>query len=126
MSASFLTYDDSSVKTKIANWTQKLPWIKPHYAVKSNPTQQLLLDVLNSKVNYFFYYNKFQVCGFDCAIKNEIKSVLRLGCNPKDVIFSNSVKIVLKHKLQESDIEYAYRKGVRVTTADSIDELIKI
>ena len=34
------------------------------------------------------------MCGFDCASKNEIKSVLKLGCNPREVIFSNSVKIV--------------------------------
>jgi len=59
------------------------------------------------------------MCGFDCASKNEITNVLKLGCSPKDIVFSNSVKI-------ESEIEWAYRKGVRLTTADSIDELIKI
>lgn len=91
-SASFLTYDRSSVQNKILNWTQKLPWIQPHYAVKSNPIQQLIKDVHSSKV---FRYYTFQVCGFDCASKNEIKSVLKLGCNPADVIFSNSIKIVI-------------------------------
>lgn len=94
--------------SKIFNWSQKLPWIQPHYAVKSNPIEHLIKDVHASNV-----------CGFDCASKNEIKSVLKLGTNPADVIFSNSIKI-------ESDIEYAYRKGVRFTTADTIDELIKI
>lgn len=60
-----------------------------------------------------------QFCGFDCASKKEIVTVLRKGANPKNIIFSNPIK-------EERDIEYAYRKGVRVTTADSIDELKKI
>jgi diaminopimelate decarboxylase len=57
--------------------------------------------------------------GFDCASKNEIKLVLQNGANPREIIFSNPVKL-------ESDIEYAYRKGVRITTADTIEELMKI
>jgi len=58
-------------------------------------------------------------CGFDCASKSEIRTALKLGTSPKDIIFSNPIKL-------ESEIEYAYRKGVRYTTADTIDELIKI
>jgi len=42
-----------------------------------------------------------------------------MGLHPKNIVFSNSVKL-------ETDIDYAYRKGVRLTTADTIDELIKI
>lgn len=42
-----------------------------------------------------------------------------MGHHPKNIVFSNSVKL-------ERDIDYAYRKGVRLTTADTIDELIKI
>jgi diaminopimelate decarboxylase len=45
--------------------------------------------------------------------------ILSKGSNPKDIIFSNPIKL-------ETDIDYAYRKGVRITTADTIDELIKI
>jgi len=88
-------------------WKTDLPWIKPHYAVKSNPIDQLLQDVMNKD------------CGFDCASKSEIKTILKMGVHPSNIIFSNSIKI-------DSDIDYAYRKGVRYTTADTIDELIKI
>jgi len=95
------------VQERISDWKTSLPWIKPHYAVKSNPMEQLLQDV-----------NK-QECGFDCASKSEIKTVLKMGVHPSNIVFSNSIKI-------ESDIDYAYRKGVRYTTADSIDELLKI
>jgi len=45
LSDSFLTYDTKSVQERIYDWKTKLPWIKPHYAVKSNPIGQLLEDV---------------------------------------------------------------------------------
>ena len=48
-----------------------------------------------------------------------------MGVHPSNIVFSNSIKIV-PFLYQESDIEYAYRKGIRYTTADTIDELIKI
>jgi len=47
-SNSFLIYDDSSIKQKIKNWTEKIPWIKPHYAIKSNPIQVLVKDIFDS------------------------------------------------------------------------------
>lgn len=42
-----------------------------------------------------------------------------MGEKPQNIIFSNPIKL-------ETDIEYAYRKGVRITTADTFDELKKI
>jgi len=42
-----------------------------------------------------------------------------MGEKPSNIIFSNPIKL-------ECDIEYAYRKGVRITTADTFDELKKI
>ena len=57
--------------------------------------------------------------GFDCASMTEIKSVLRVGGSVDDIIYSNSIK-------NEEDLIWAETKGINVTTADSIDELIKI
>lgn len=42
-----------------------------------------------------------------------------MGASPKDIIYSNSVK-------NETDIIYADQMGVKYTTADSIDEIIKL
>jgi diaminopimelate decarboxylase len=57
--------------------------------------------------------------GFDVASKGEIKTVLKLGTSPDRIVLSNSVK-------KEEDIAYAKKKGVKLTTADTLDELIKI
>lgn len=77
------------------------------YAIKSNPIEPLLNDMTNYET------------GFDCASKGEIKTVLKLGTSPDRIVLSNSIK-------KEEDIGYAAKKGVRLTTADTIDELIKI
>lgn len=45
--------------------------------------------------------------------------MLQLGEKPSNIVFSNPIKT-------EEDILYAYRKGIRLTTADTIDELKKI
>lgn len=59
-----------------------MPWIQPFYAIKSNPIQPLLND-LSSHENI----------GFDCASKAEIKLALELGTLPKDIVYSNSIKL---------------------------------
>lgn len=45
--------------------------------------------------------------------------MLKLGTDPSRIVLSNSIK-------KEEDITYAMKKGVKLTTADTIDELIKI
>jgi len=56
---------------------------------------------------------------FDCASKGEINTILKLGVSPSNIIYSNPVK-------EEKELVYALKKGVNYTTADTVDELIKI
>lgn len=107
LSASFLAYSKPSLAKQVDNWQQVLPWITPHYAVKSNPIQPLVQDIIKKGVR------------LDCASKNEMKQAIELGANPAHIILSNSVK-------DFRDIEYAKQIGVKLTTADTIDELKKI
>jgi len=86
----------------VSNWQSKLPWIQAFYAIKSNPIFPLLND-LSAKENV----------GFDCASKTEIKIALELGTQPKDIVYSNPVKL-------ESDLAWANKKGIRLTTADTL------
>lgn len=69
-------------------WKKLLPWIKPFYAIKSNPGDLLIDDAIS------------QGTGFDCASKNEIKQVLKHGVDPKNIVFSNPIK-------SEDDVIYA-------------------
>jgi len=100
-------YNKNDLTSKVDAWKEKLSWITPHYAVKSNPISPLLQDLV------------IRGGSFDCASKGEIKSILKLGVSPFNIIYSNPVK-------EERDIMYAREKGIEVTTADTFDELLKI
>lgn len=39
-------YNPNQTKRKIRTWKEKLPWITPHYAMKSNPTEIILKDLI--------------------------------------------------------------------------------
>lgn len=39
---SFMVYNPEGVAQQLRNWRERLPWIKPHYAIKSNPIELLL------------------------------------------------------------------------------------
>lgn len=53
-------YNSTEAMRKFTNWNMTFPWIKAHYAVKSNPTLPLLKD-LHARGS-----------GFDCASRAEI------------------------------------------------------
>lgn len=107
LQTSCLLYNPNEAMRKFDNWAQELPWIKAHYAIKSNPALPLLND-LQAKQS-----------GFDCASRTELENVLSIGADKRYVVYSNPIK-------DESDLVWAERNGIQMTTADSIDELIKI
>jgi hypothetical protein len=58
LSSSCLVYNPTEASRKLKAWKNTLPWIKPHYAIKSNPTMELIKDLAN------------QGAGMDCASKD--------------------------------------------------------
>lgn len=107
LQTSCLLYNSTEAMRKFDNWNQTLPWIKAHYAIKSNPALPMLNDL------------QARQSGFDCASRVELENVLDLGADKKYVVYSNPIK-------DESDLQWAERNGIQMTTADSIDELIKV
>ncbi len=107
LSSSFLIYNSKYTMGKIHTWKQKLPWIKPFYAIKSNPIMPLIQDVVRSKL------------GFDCASKGEMQKAMNLGVSSNNIVYSNSIK-------EENDIKFAMKNDVLLTTADTFEELQKI
>ena len=59
-STSSLLYNSHETKRKYHSWNKALPWIKPHYAIKANPSDVILNDLIEEGSN------------FDCASKTEI------------------------------------------------------
>jgi len=103
----FYIIDLNNVITQYAKWLDKLPNIKPYFAVKSNPDIKIikLLAELG--------------CNFDCASKNEISNILDIIDNPVRIIFANPCKI-------PSHIKYACENDIDIMTFDCIEELEKI
>ncbi|XP_055834624.1 ornithine decarboxylase [Solanum dulcamara] len=103
----FYVLDLGEVVSLMDQWNTALPNIRPFYAVKCNPEPSFLsmLSAMGSN--------------FDCASRAEIEYVLSLGISPDRIVFANPCK-------PESDIIFAEKVGVNLTTYDSEEEVYKI
>jgi len=104
---SFYSLDLSVLKRVYDEWTETLPHIKPYYAVKCNPTPEIVQKLADLGSN------------FDCASPAEIQQVLDLGVEPERILYANPCKRV-------QDIAFAKENGIMRTTFDSVCELKKI
>jgi len=106
----FYIIDLGAIVKKYLEWINYLPRVKPFYAVKCNPSPAIIktIGLLGGS--------------FDCASKGEIATVQNLvpGIDmANEIIFANPCK-------QLVDMRSAKKSGVRMTTFDNEDELIKI
>jgi diaminopimelate decarboxylase len=67
LSPSFMIYNRTETLRKIAVFRAKLPWINLFYAMKANPIDALLRDVVGAGT------------GVDCASRAEIQEALNVG-----------------------------------------------
>jgi ornithine decarboxylase len=108
----FYIMDLSRIARQYLQWVDHLPRCEPFYAIKCNSQTPMIKTV------------GALGCGFDCASTAEMKAVLELdGVDStfmeEKVIFANPCK-------QISHILYAKKCNVKMTTADSEEELIKL
>lgn len=102
----FYTSKDA-LRTTYQLFTHLFPNSEVYYALKANSDPAILT-----------YLNE-QGCGFEAASAYEIDMLLRVGVQPKDIIYGTSVK-------PSSHIIYARRAGVDRFAADSKEEVEKI
>jgi len=76
-----LVYNPAEALRKITAWKNSLPWIQPHYAIKSCPSMDLIKDLAA------------QGAGMDCASRAEIETALQAGVPMEDIVYSNPIKI---------------------------------
>lgn len=91
-------------------WKNKLPFIKPFYAIKCNPDKKIL--------NYMV--TNLGLKSFDCASQKEIENVLDITKDASHIIYANPCKRI-------SSLQYCnsiYKN--MMMTFDSIEELKKI
>ncbi|KAF8385023.1 odc-1 [Pristionchus pacificus] len=88
-------------------WKRELPQIEPFYAVKCNSDETMVQALAALGV------------GFDCASREEIDIVMRMGVAQERIIYANPCKT-------RSFIAHAEEKGVTMMTFDNAEELEKI
>jgi len=103
----FYAIDLGESVRRIHRWKELLPRVEPFYAMKCNNNPELLKTLAELGLS------------FDCASKEEINTVLKMGVDPSKIIFANPCKPV-------NYIKYAARNDVTLMTFDNADELLKI
>ena len=103
----FLVLNIKRVEENFDQLKTLLPFAKIYYAIKANPNNEILKMLLAKGSN------------FDIATIYELDQLLELGVPPEKISYGNTIK-------KETDIEYAYKKGIRHFATDSITDLNKI
>ena len=103
----FLVVDVSGVEQNYLDLRGHFPKADIHYAVKANPAPELLLSLWDAG------------CNFDVASPQEVNLCLHLGIPAESLSYGNTIK-------KAKDIAFAYARGVRLFSFDSVTELGKL
>lgn len=103
----YLVIDLDVVDELFGGLTAALPGMRILYAVKANPAVELLERLAGLG------------CGFDVASPGEIERCLKLGIEPEQLSYGNTIK-------KEQDIAFAWSSGIRTFAVDSHVELSKL
>jgi ornithine decarboxylase len=103
----FLVLDLKKVAANYDALHNNLPFASIFYAVKANPHPEIIKLLSRKGAN------------FDIASIYEFNELLHLGVSPSRVSFGNTIK-------KSEDIEYFFKKGVRLYATDSESDLKKI
>ncbi len=102
-----LVVDLDLVERNYIDLSESLAPAKVYYAVKANPETAVLRKLFRRGSN------------FDVASRGEIDICMGIGIPAERLSFGNTIK-------KQSDIAYAYGRGVRLFAFDSIEELGKL
>src|SRR4051794_20673071 len=103
----FLAGDTRLVAQRLVGFEAALPGVRPFYALKCNSEPEVLRTVAEHGA------------GFEIASLGELRMLQRVGVDPKDVLYSNTVK-------PAAHVRAAYEAGVWRFAIDSEGELDKI
>lgn len=100
---SFFVMDLQSVRDRVSQWKSLLPQVEIFYSFKTNSDPEIIKTMLEQQSN------------FDCASKEEIRTAIGLGVNPKNIIYANPCKM-------DEHLEFARDNGVNLMTFDCAEE----
>jgi ornithine decarboxylase len=99
-------YDKPALLHQVNRWSSEIPWIKPYYAVKSNPLHYVINDLVQHKVNDFHV-------GLDVASVKETNNAL-MYTSIENTIYTNPH--IIPHEINE-DFQF------NIKVVDSLCEL---
>jgi ornithine decarboxylase len=102
-----LIIDLDIIKRKYEQMKKNFFYAKIHYAVKANPSDEIIKLLIGLGSN------------FDVASIYELDSLLSLGVTPEKISYGNTIK-------KSQDIQYCYKKGVRLFVTDCLNDLNNI
>jgi len=102
-----LVMDLEKVGERYDELLQAMPGARIYYALKANPLDDVVALLRDRGAS------------FDVASRFEIDQLLTLNVSPERMSYGNTIK-------KESDIAYAYQKGIRVFTTDSRSDVEKL
>jgi ornithine decarboxylase len=88
-------YDKSALIEQANKWSNNIPWIKPYYAVKSNPLQYMLSDLVTYRSDTHKSFN----IGLDVASLKETNTALKIT-HIENTIYTNPHMI--PHEINEN------------------------
>lgn len=103
----YLVTDLDTVRDRYARFTEHLPGVRCHYAVKCNSSPEILRALAAAG------------CGFEVASAGELAMLTAIGVDPADVLYSNPVK-------PPAHVAEAHRAGVWRFAFDGPGELDKL
>ena len=103
----FLLVNLDIIRKNYEDLTKFFPFAKVYYAVKSNPSDEVLAVLRDLGSN------------FDIASRYEMDKMLALGVTPDRLSYGNTIK-------KSADIRYCYEKGIRLFATDSETDLRNI
>jgi len=102
-------FDKKAVKKQIEKWTTALPWIKPYYAMKCNPSPDILHTMADSRIS------------LDAASLHEVKMAL-CYTEPDNIIYTNPH--IIPHEHQK--IKHILCENKILKVVDSMCEIEKL
>jgi len=103
----YLVIDTQRIASTYQDFSKLMPKFDIHYAVKCNPAEPIL-RILHQNGS------KFEIAAY-----GELERLIKIGIDPKTVIYSNTVK-------PAEHIKAAFNKGVKQYAFDSAEELEKL
>jgi ornithine decarboxylase len=110
-------FDETQLLTQIEHFNKKLHWIKPYYAMKSNPNTQILKTLISS----YTFSSSFNKIGLDAASISEL-ILAKKFVSSDEIIYTNPHTIPHEQYIMKE----LFHNDISLKVVDNICEIEKM